>query len=604
MSDIRQAISSVAVENSSSFHVGGGGLPVTSEICTSHIVIEPSEREGFFRDTPLSLLISKRRRRFVVILGAGSDLGRSITRASLAKGLHVRALLSKEESVLRFFEQVRGSLEPHAAGGSNGPLAGLDPNRRPPQCGTKLEVWAGGYDLERPSTLPRLLRHAYAVVDCTLSDPNVGGVLPEGAADFVWSLRPRLYYRGKLALLEATKLAHVQYWVSFLPRRKDLGRVPETLYSTLEDTFASSVVATGIYHINFEVPRLFESVARWTLWSLNFLGSLGDDYGCLAVRADCIPLWDLFTRCSPISEAVSSYLADVSFYCPTPIGCREVFRQRVDNIWDLKWGLKRPFCHLPWSSRSRQAVTFSNYWVVVPDVEGDGYALPWDKEVSGLGMPSTGFRILKFVEIFGPYGFLFAWISLAVFQGRCEGPSEDRPGDAPVPVETVDFRELAPFEGKYLEGFLKGKTLMEIFSEPFLGPGTYPIFRDLVKRRVRPQNPLATLPYYYFLKGMIDFQYPFWGSISVNSLIESCIILQESKIQEFLWLGPALTDPITRGGTYVIISAGFYDFLTFMFGLFEGWYFIEDLFGLKLRERSLGVPPWNYQPPRWPDDAL
>jgi hypothetical protein len=335
---------------------------------------------------------------------------------------------------------VRSSLEPHTAAGGSGPLGGLDPNRRPPQYGTKLEVWAGGYDLERPSTLPRLLRHAYAVVDCTLSDPNVGSALPEGAADFLRSLRPRLYYRGKLALLDATKLAHVQYWVSFLPRRKNFGRVPETLYSTLEDAFASNVVATGIYHVSFEVPRLFESVARWTLWSVrnkgganSFLGSLGDDYGCLAVRADCISLWDLFTHCSPVSEAVSSYLADVSFHCPIPIGCREVFRQRVDNIWDLKWGIKRPFCHFPWSSRSRQAVTFSNYWVTVPDVEGDAYALPWDKYVSELGMPSIGFRILKLAEIFGPYGFLFSWIALAVFRGRCGGPSEGQSSVARSP---------------------------------------------------------------------------------------------------------------------------------------------------------------------------
>jgi hypothetical protein len=219
-------------------------------------------------------------------------------------------------------------------------------------------------------------------------------------------------------------------------------------------------------------------------------------------------------------------------------------------------------------------------------------------------MPSIGFRILKLAEIFGPYGFLFSWIALAVFRGRCEGPSEGQSSVARSPVETVDFREVAPFEGKGLEGFLKGRTLMEIFSEPFLGPGTYPIFRDIVKRRVRPQNPLATLPYYYFLKGMLDFQYPFWGSVSVNSLIESLMILQESKIQEFTWMGPALADPITRGGTYVIISAGFYDFLTFVFGLFEGWYFIEELYGLQLRERTLEVPSWNYQPPRWPEDAL
>jgi hypothetical protein len=106
MSDIRRAISGLSVGGRpapTSTLVGDGDLPSTSEIDTGHVV-EPSERKELFRHTPLPLLISKRRRRFVVILGAGSDLGKSITRASLAKGLHVRALLSKEESVLSFFE--------------------------------------------------------------------------------------------------------------------------------------------------------------------------------------------------------------------------------------------------------------------------------------------------------------------------------------------------------------------------------------------------------------------------------------------------------------------------------------------------------------------
>jgi hypothetical protein len=37
------------------------------------------------------------------------------------------------------------------------------------------------------------------------------------------------------------------------------------------------------------------------------------------------------------------------------------------------------------------------------------------------------------------------------------------------------------------------------------------------------------------------------------------------------------------------VYGGFYDIIVFALGLFEGWSFVEGLFGLRLRERPQGV---------------
>jgi hypothetical protein len=53
------------------------------------------------------------------------------------------------------------------------------------------------------------------------------------------------------------------------------------------------------------------------------------------------------------------------------------------------------------------------------------------------------------------------------------------------------------------------------------------------------------------------------------------------------WFGSGL--PCPPYGAYVGVYGGFYDIIVFVLGLFEGWSFVEELFGLRLRERSQGV---------------
>jgi hypothetical protein len=53
------------------------------------------------------------------------------------------------------------------------------------------------------------------------------------------------------------------------------------------------------------------------------------------------------------------------------------------------------------------------------------------------------------------------------------------------------------------------------------------------------------------------------------------------------WFGPGL--PCPPYGAYVGVYGGFYDIIVFALGLFEGWSFVEGLFGLRLRERPQGV---------------
>lgn len=347
----------------------------------------------------------------VLIIGAGTDLGEAVTRSCLEKGFHVKALLTREDSVVRFCEQVRSSIVNVPTTGLRGksvPARGrvapmtkelfqvmepsslplLRPEMKEPESEVaekvkeesslpfvakeRLQIFWGDnrgtprfrqpwfsyldqfsspaslriflasssgsprniYDLTQPSRLPGLFMGSSvcAVVDCTLSDPNFGGVLPEGADRLAVTCGLDRYWRGKVSLLEAAKVSGARGWVSFLPYRKKLWLTSDTTCSLVEDAFGLEVSSTGLNHVVFQLPRLFESACRWFLWSQYLLGFLSSGVGYLAYRVDSLRAWDVFVSGKAVSESASSLSAELAVFTASHGSLPDVAQYRHNTI--------------------------------------------------------------------------------------------------------------------------------------------------------------------------------------------------------------------------------------------------------------------------------